>query len=196
MADYSYVLSTFTAGEAEAITGVTTQVQRDWRRRGYLPATDGHARHDVFALAELLALKALGDRGIGPQEAKKSAPLIAAGIAAHAIGDPRAIAGAPPDLTCDGAASVAARIFRDRFGRVFPPPYFIIWADGHHDWVPDLRHIDAHGMASTLAGEKIVGAIIVIPIVPLGDVLRRRASRPLVTVSPLQRPSPKRRPKK
>jgi hypothetical protein len=195
MADYSYELTTFGAGEAEAITGVTTQVQRDWRRRGFLPATDGHARHDVFALAELLALRSLGERGIGPQEAKHSSELIAAGIATHAIGDPRAIAGAPPDLSPDEAAGVAARVFRDRFGRGWiPGPYFIIWADGAHDWVPDLTHIGSTGLG--LASDKIAGAIVVIPIVPLGDVVRRRAGRPLVTVSPLQKPSPKRRPKK
>lgn len=81
-----YTFTTFTPGEAEAITGVSTALQRDWRRREFLPKGDGHARFDLFTLAELLAMKALADRGVGPQITREIAPLCAAGIAWEALG--------------------------------------------------------------------------------------------------------------
>lgn len=80
-----YTLSTFTPGEAEAITGVSTTLQRDWRRREFLPKGDGHARFDVFALAEMLTLKLLADRGIGPQLAKDVSDWCAIGMAWEAL---------------------------------------------------------------------------------------------------------------
>lgn len=85
--DAQYTLSTFTPGEAEAITGLTTTMQRDWRRpeRGYLAKGDGHARFDCFDLAKMLTMKVLADRGVGPQQSKEVAEWCAAGICFHAL---------------------------------------------------------------------------------------------------------------
>jgi hypothetical protein len=80
-----YTLTTFTPGEAERITGLSTTMQRDWRRRDILPTTHGHARFDVFELAEMWVLKLLTDRGIGPQAAMDVAPQCAAGIVLNAL---------------------------------------------------------------------------------------------------------------
>lgn len=73
-------LTVFTPAEAEKITRVLVATQRDWRRRGFLPATEGHMRFNAFELGELLALKLLADRGIGPKEGKEVSDYIAAGI--------------------------------------------------------------------------------------------------------------------
>ncbi|MGF7173362.1 MerR family transcriptional regulator [Azospirillum doebereinerae] len=79
------ILSTFTPGEAERITNVSTAQQRDWRRRAILPSNEGHARFDAFAVAEMWTLKLLSDRGIGPQQAKEVASWCAIGIVWHAL---------------------------------------------------------------------------------------------------------------
>lgn len=71
-------LTTFTPAEAEAITGVSTASQRDWRRRGFLASGDGHARFDAFDLARMLVIRLLSDRGIGPAQTAQ-APSLAFG---------------------------------------------------------------------------------------------------------------------
>ncbi|QTI79020.1 hypothetical protein IAI58_15505 [Roseomonas marmotae] len=78
-------LTSFTPGEAERITGVSTAQQRDWRRRGFLPSNEGHARFDLFSMAEMWVLKLMADRGIGPQAVKEVAGTCATGIAWHAL---------------------------------------------------------------------------------------------------------------
>jgi hypothetical protein len=80
-----FTLTTFTPGEAERITGLSTTMQRDWRRRNILPATSGHARFDVFSLAEMWVLKMFSDRGIGPEDIREIAPMCAAGIVWNAL---------------------------------------------------------------------------------------------------------------
>lgn len=59
-------LTQFTPGQAERITGVSVDQQRNLRRHGYLPTTEGHARFNAFSLARLLSIQLLADRGIGP----------------------------------------------------------------------------------------------------------------------------------
>lgn len=59
-------LTQFTPAQAEKITGISVDQQRNLRRHGYLAHSDGHARFDGFGLARLFAIKALSDRGIGP----------------------------------------------------------------------------------------------------------------------------------
>lgn len=59
--------STFSASEAEAITGASSATQRDWRRHGFLaPLAAGRAAFEPLALAEMLAAKTLSVAGILP----------------------------------------------------------------------------------------------------------------------------------
>lgn len=78
-------LSTFTPAEAARITGVNVTLQRDWRRRDFLPKEKGHARFDVYGIAELAALEALSKRSIGPQQARPIIRELATGIALGAL---------------------------------------------------------------------------------------------------------------
>lgn len=80
-----YVLTTFTPAEAEKITTLNTVMQRDWRRRGFIPSGEGHARFDAFALAEIWVMKMLSDRGVGPQLSKEVAPICAVGMLWQAL---------------------------------------------------------------------------------------------------------------
>ncbi|WP_323009647.1 hypothetical protein [Paracoccus sp. (in: a-proteobacteria)] len=65
-------LTQFTPAQAEKITGISVDQQRNLRRHGYLAQSEGHARFDGFGLARLFAIKALSDRGIGPSLTAKS----------------------------------------------------------------------------------------------------------------------------
>ncbi|RQW41376.1 helix-turn-helix domain-containing protein [Novosphingobium sp. LASN5T] len=83
--DAIFTLTAFTPAEATAITGVSQDLQRDWRRRGFLPRSEGHARFDLFGLAELLTMKLLSARDIGPKAAAEVADWCGNGIAYHAL---------------------------------------------------------------------------------------------------------------
>lgn len=86
-------LRTFTPAEAAKISGVNATLQRDWRRRGFLPKEDGPARFRPFAVAEMMAMNALAQRGIGPQQSKLVSNWLAAGLIKAALQIPGA---------CDG----------------------------------------------------------------------------------------------
>ncbi len=83
--DAIFTLAQFTPAEAERVTGATTTMQRDWRRRGFLPSGDGHARFDLFSLGRLFVMKALADRGIGPSLTGLEAEWCALAVARDAL---------------------------------------------------------------------------------------------------------------
>lgn len=59
--------NTFSASEAERITGIDQVTQRDLRRRGYLPPNEaGKARFDAVMLAGMIASNALSNAGLPP----------------------------------------------------------------------------------------------------------------------------------
>jgi DNA-binding transcriptional MerR regulator len=89
----NYELKQFTPGEAAKISGVSVTTQRDWRRRGFLPKTDGHARFDAFEVAEMLVLSCLGQQGIGPSQVRAVLPSLGAGVVGAALRSPRSVSG-------------------------------------------------------------------------------------------------------
>ncbi|MEO3428922.1 hypothetical protein AAFN88_08715 [Pelagibius sp. CAU 1746] len=184
----------FTPGEAEGITGVSTALQRDWRRRGFLPSNDGHARFDVFALAEMWALRLLAERGIGPQQSRKAAAWLAAGIVHEALqhrqayeGDFEAAAlrGAHPDDNVQDRLDVLARwIVQERSrprgaGQVLPARFFVWTGDGKRRWVDS---VDAWFDDIDGGRRKGAGAVIVMDQRALGRRLLDLARRPFVHV--------------
>jgi hypothetical protein len=90
MANLKFEVVTFSPAEVESIAGVSPSLQRDWRRRKFLPKNAGrHARFDAYQLMEIWAMRALADRGIGPADSSQ-----------------------PPIVDMRNRASVAARIGR------------------------------------------------------------------------------------
>jgi len=71
------VQRTFSASEAENITGVSQATQRDWRRREFLQPISGggRARHSLEDLIFLAALGALTKSGLPVSQAVELAPL-------------------------------------------------------------------------------------------------------------------------
>lgn len=82
---HQFTLTLFTPAEAERVTGLSVGMQRDWRNRGFLPKNEGHARFDAFALARMMAMKMMSDRGVGPQKSREEAEWCALGIVAGAL---------------------------------------------------------------------------------------------------------------
>ncbi len=62
-----YISTEYTPAEAARATGVSVELQRDWKRRGYLASRgDGkHSRYTFEDMCRMLALKAFSDAGIG-----------------------------------------------------------------------------------------------------------------------------------
>lgn len=57
----------FTPREVERMTGLSTAMQRDWRKRGFLSSLQGkHARFTADEVAALFIMKLLADGGLGP----------------------------------------------------------------------------------------------------------------------------------
>jgi hypothetical protein len=77
---------TFTPSEVEKITGVSTVKQRDLRRHGFLQEVEGHARFNVYDMAELLFVQKMSVRGVGPKHAFEVSGICATGIVWHALG--------------------------------------------------------------------------------------------------------------
>ncbi len=73
-------LETYTPGEAEVITAVKQTTVRNWRRAGYLPRQDGHARYTLADMLVMFVMGMLVSRGTAPEAAKEFA-----GHAANAI---------------------------------------------------------------------------------------------------------------
>jgi hypothetical protein len=76
----------FTASEAEAISGINGENQRNLRRHGYLPgAARGWNRYSIEDLAQLIVIRFLSERGLPPKISSEIARQCAPMIAAYAI---------------------------------------------------------------------------------------------------------------
>ena len=73
-------LETYTPSEAEAITEVKQATVRNWRRAGYLPRQEGHARYNLADMLVMFVMGMLVSRKTEPEAAKEWA-----GPAARAI---------------------------------------------------------------------------------------------------------------
>lgn len=186
-----FTLTTFTPGEAERITGLSTMMQRDWRRRGFIESTEGHARFDAFALAELMVLKMLADAGVGPQDGVEIAKFCAAGVMWHSLqwvdayeGDyQRALewnnAAVGPSDWAVKSNWLARSVMRQKRLNFAPARFFIRWADGTERWDQSL---DSAFNAYTSDAPQVAGPCIVLDQNALGGQLLERARRAFVHV--------------
>lgn len=181
---YEYDLARFTPAEAERITGVNVTLQRDWRRRGFLPSNEGHARFDVFGLAKLRFLSVMADRGIGPASTEDYADITMNAIVREALSGENAAEG---DTHHGGPALLAMSVISKcsplggTMGRVVTAPIFVLFADGSEWWdvSPDAafnRKIEAEEWAA------LDGPVIMLDTRVLGVGIAARAGRSLVTV--------------
>lgn len=144
-------LNLFRPGEAEAITGLSTAMQRDYRRRGFLPKNEGHARFNVFELAEMFMLKQLSDRGFWPEFFAPVAHLAAKGVALQALKFADAYEGTLELIEgfCPVSQDPAGEVFRAYGIKPEYARYLVIWGHinpvggvmGDHNFTDDLNAV-------------------------------------------------------
>lgn len=69
--------ASFSPAELEAITGLSVDSQRDWRKRGFLRAKDDRKwnRFDLSDVVFVMVMKAFADMGISLNDAKDAASI-------------------------------------------------------------------------------------------------------------------------
>lgn len=190
-------LSLFTPAEAEKITGVSTSLQRDWRRRKFLGSHEGHARFNVFDLAEMAYLQMMSARGIGPEYAQVAQQFVGLGAAYCTLLSSQAYEG-DHHLTLSWNSAFASGgvrekdwetkgeflahyLVRRQFGPAVPAPYFIWWANGDHHFDYSLEKAFSPENPK-LKIERLIGPAIVIDLEALGAILLSKTDRPFVHI--------------
>lgn len=156
----------FSAGDAERITGLDANRQRDFRRHGYLPPLEaGRAKFDAKTLARMLALKALADVGVAPSFGHEVAGSCEALISARVLSDDRAISD-PQDLRMGEPLIRGAEGLPER-----------------HRWLVVRPQAEKYSWAATPAdlAAAVGAASVVVDLFALGDLLLDRAGV-LVTI--------------
>lgn len=169
--ELKFELSIFLPADAARMTGVSPDLQRSYRRRGYLPSHGGRdARHDVFSLATMFLVRSM---------AANVAPFVVSAIVRRALENPAAWAPHPGM----NAAALAADVMREycpdkplvRLAR-----YFVIFpGSGQTETGSFYESLDAafaHEAASAF------GPVLVIDTQNAADAMVARAGRPLVRV--------------
>lgn len=83
----------FAPGEVARITGVSTTLLRDWRRRGLIREgldKDANGVFDLEAVLELLTLRLLSEMGVGPKTMLRKTLRINDALFSFAVDDPAA----------------------------------------------------------------------------------------------------------
>ncbi|WP_238121745.1 MULTISPECIES: hypothetical protein [unclassified Xanthobacter] len=150
-------LNLFRPAEAEAVTGLSTAMQRDYRHRGFLPSFTGHARFNVFDLAEMYALKQLSDHGFGPDTFGSSAKIVARGLVYHALKFADAYEGEAQDIErfCVESNTPEEKVFSDCGLDTDFRRYLVIWSwsfpHNEHEFTDDLNRSFSEDMKGNKA---------------------------------------------
>lgn len=194
----------FTPAEAAKISGVNVALQRDWRRRGILPAIEGRtASFGPTEVGAMMALKALADCGLGPLNFKGIASKLGARIVRSALLERSAYQG-PAEEYLSGsrdrldwigevhsldraeyvwewrANSMADAILKP-IGHIDTQSgyFFIQWADGSFDFYGSpqepLGRLDP-------GDPRLAGAIIILDLLSMGKLFVKR-SGPFATIT-------------
>lgn len=179
-------LALFKPAEAEAITGLSTVLQRDYRHRGFLPKFAGHARFDIFQLAEMYVLNLLSERGFWPDIFAPTAKVAADGVAFHALRFADCYDGDDANIEqfCAISNHPNRRVMEAFNRRQDVERFLIIWANGKAEFVDSLDRAFAEDPTSPGAASlNQEGPVTVCNLVHLGGKFAARAAsvgRPFV----------------
>lgn len=196
---YRVELTKFTSRDAEELCRVSMTQQRNWRRYGFLPPIQGHARLDVFDLCELYSLGLLTEKGVAPKQAVEVIDILRIGLAWHALTIAAAYDGEDLLLSAEPLSELEKRVdnpidyrigryVRAAFngkeglpgkGRGIPARFFIWFADATHLW-DDC--VDRH-FHENEGDPRIAGPVIVLDQVALGVDLAQRSNKPFALVT-------------
>lgn len=105
--EYHLEFTKYGPSDVSRITGVSSDLLRDWRRRGIIKASDfGSSVYTSLTIAQIMLRRALSDVGVPLTASEKSADLGALYVLGFALGAPKAIE-EPADIS---SASVRGAI--------------------------------------------------------------------------------------
>lgn len=187
---YTLTLTAFTPAQAERISGIALATQRDYRRRGYLPQNEGHARFNAFDLAEMLVLNELAAKGIGPKEGLEVSKACAVGIVYNALAHVEAYEGDhlrayewnaaafPGGIAWAVKADWLRRTLLTEHGyHAAPAHLFCWWADGSKTFEEGIL---VPSDPSGVLDQRWCGPVVVLSLKELGLMMLRRAGVGLV----------------
>ena len=186
--------ATFKPREIERLTGISTSLQRDWRRRGLLPKKgDGWSNFDTEDLVNLTVAKLAIDRGMAASTAlyiAQSAHLALLGFVLQRSTE------FAPNVPLKNRKTLADKITKRSSSRIFKR--FLVVANEPEGAAERLVRTDDISKAFDLWRDREleVGAAIVIDLVAVAEMIVKRADRPLcsVTLADQQPNKPKTKP--
>lgn len=147
------------------MTGMTAAVQREHRRRNFLPSVQGHAKYEADMLSFMALMTALGKNGIGPTAAAEIAGMFDHFVMSQALLTPEAIEADWDALAslCENmnvpkifenavetAMGIGPHALRQRFvqGAIVRDnlpigfkDYIVVFSDGSHDYGDSIDEI-------------------------------------------------------
>lgn len=166
--------ATFRAIEAEKITGISREMQRSLRKRGFLPAAEGWAAFDVKDLTFLYVIGRLAAANIGPKAAERisrTAALVIRYRAIHlpgAVSDPERLRGDEPLIHLPPKLN--------RRGVDFPEqPALVVFTDGSAEYADE-------GEILSVMRERTEDVAFVFDLDAAAQQIVARADRPLVLI--------------
>lgn len=173
--------STFSPAEVESFTGFTTVMQRDWRRRGYIDASEEgqHARFMSRTVASILVMRMFADVHVGPSISREFAAEAAACVMWYALDLNRnlLVVNGPPKLVQEYWESFdrnTAQIEKivaiplKRLGK-----YFVFESKRHYGIINDLQEVKMNPLRPVAT---------IMDLEQLGKYFARYARKPLITV--------------
>lgn len=182
---YRFLALPFSPSEIEAITGINTTLQRDWRRRGILPRHKaGVAEFQPDEIAMILVLKALRTLTAGNIEvAAEHAAHVSRSILRHALTYVRAwrFDGSAEEKEVFDREVLKADMFGLAYINVFvglrpeDNGWYSVWHGGRWRIVADIRDV------FDIETDKEAGGIVLNHNV-LGEEMASKLSHPLFAV--------------
>ncbi len=203
-------LEVFTPSEAETITGVSQATVRNWRRAGYLPRHQGHARYDFRDVAGLFVMRILVARGINVKTAKEFAGQTVASILQSAAWSGKAFSACAyaaakdehgetrnsraeiasdyevePEVVSEALSmDLLIRHSEQQFGfsGVRKPGWLVIWADDGIEFLYDDAE-DAFFGNIDFTKAYVQGPIIIFSLDALAQMVMDRLPRPAIRLT-------------
>lgn len=142
---------TYAPAVVSAVTGISPDMQRDWRRQQYIPANDGWAAYTLNELAAFYFVKLLLAAGFKPAQAWALADAeVTAAIVFHAAMVPGAIIDKTENRILTKRPTYIVKAAKDLTGRN-------AWAAKIYAWGPSLEpsaYASIEDASNAAAGER------------------------------------------
>jgi len=196
MEDYIFAQSDFGASEVARLTGITQDRQRDWRRRGLLPAkaAGAHARFTALAVAQLMVRQNLSRLGVDLAETDEIAALSGFNVLSFGSQIPGAVdfeAGLSEAIIASAAEAINEPVAY-RYLAVFYPPISEALADQAGDLASATGGLGPASAFDTLGAIERLSEHLqqfgcafswaVVDLAALGLWLAGQAEKPLQTI--------------